>query len=65
MSNLKIFDNKDFGQVRTIIIDNKPYFVANDIAKALGNKNLNDAIARHCKGVVKRDILHPLKVDTL
>lgn len=36
-------------------IDNKPYFVGKDIAKSLGYKNTNDAILRHCKGVVKHE----------
>jgi len=58
MNNLKIFDNKEFGQVRTLIINDKPYFVAVDIAKSLGYKNTNDAIARHCKkdGVAFHDL---------
>lgn len=36
-------------------IEGKPYFVANDVTKALGYSNSRDAVARHCKGVVKRD----------
>ncbi|EQK23728.1 BRO family, N-terminal domain protein [Clostridioides difficile P72] len=36
-------------------IDNKPYFVGKDVAKSLGYKNTNDAILRHCKGVVKHE----------
>ena len=34
--------------------DGKPYFVAKDIAEALGYANTNDAIRTHTKGVVKR-----------
>ncbi|HBG7381090.1 TPA: hypothetical protein KRD64_003729, partial [Clostridioides difficile] len=44
-----------FGQIRMAEIDNKPYFVGKDIAKSLGYKNTNDAILRHCKGVVKHE----------
>lgn len=54
-NQLQIFKNKNFGQVRMAEIDGKPYFVGKDIAKSLGYKNTNDAILRHCKGVVKHD----------
>lgn len=53
--DLQIFNNEEFGRVRTTEIDDKPYFVATDIANALGYTNPRDAVLRHCKGVVKRD----------
>lgn len=59
MRELKIFKNPEFGSVRTVEIDGKPYFVANDVAKALGYFNISDAVARHCRWVVKHDIPHP------
>lgn len=55
MQELKIFNNNEFGQVRTVEIDGKPYFVGKDVANALGYSNPRDAISRHCKGVVKHD----------
>lgn len=55
MSELKIFQNDEFGQVRTVEIDGKPYFNANDVASALGYSNTNDAVRRHCRGCVKHD----------
>lgn len=55
MNELMIFKNEEFGQVRTVEIDGKPYFVGKDIAKSLGYSNPRDAISRHCKGVVKHD----------
>ncbi|HCP7137698.1 TPA: hypothetical protein OE941_000371 [Clostridioides difficile] len=55
MNNLQIFEKLEFGQIRMVEIDNKPYFVGKDVAKSLGYKNTNDAILRHCKGVVKHD----------
>ena len=55
MNELKIFTNEEFGEVRTVEIEGKPYFCGTDVAKALGYSNPRDAIARHCKGVVKRD----------
>jgi len=53
--DLQIFNNEEFGRVRTTEIYDKPYFVATDIANALGYTNPRDAVLRHCKGVVKRD----------
>lgn len=56
MNNLQIFNNQEFGQVRIVEIGGKPYAVGIDIAKALGYKNPNDAIVRHCKGYVKHAV---------
>ena len=55
-NELEIFKNEDFGEIRTLLINDKPYFCASDIAKILGYSNTRDAISRHCKGVVKSDI---------
>lgn len=56
-NEVTIFNNEEFGQVRTTMIDDKPYFCANDIAKALGYTNPRKAVSDHCKGVTKRDTL--------
>lgn len=55
MNELQIFNNAEFGQIRTVTIDNKPWFVASDVASALGYSNPRKAVADHCKGVTKRD----------
>lgn len=55
MDALQIFNSGEFGEIRTIEIDGKPYFVGTDVAKALGYNNPRDAVSRHCKGVVKHD----------
>lgn len=55
MKELMIFNNEKFGEVRMVEIEGKVYGVAKDIALSLGYKNTNDAISRHCKGVVKHD----------
>lgn len=55
MNEIKIFNNPEFGDVRTLEIDDKPYFCASDVASMLGYSNTRDAISRHCKGVVKHD----------
>lgn len=51
--NLEIFKNEEFGEVRTIMLDDKPYFMASDIAKALGYSRPNDAVSRHYRATVK------------
>lgn len=55
MNELQIFQNPEFGEIRTIEENGKVLFCGADVAKALGYKNTRDAINRHCKGVVKRD----------
>ena len=50
MSELQIFNNEEFGSVRTIEIENEPWFVGKDITRALGygnGKSLNNAISNH------------------
>ena len=59
MNELKVFNNPEFGEIRTIEENGKVLFCATDIARALGYSNPRDAIKRHCRCVVKRDIPHP------
>lgn len=56
MKDIMIFNNEEFGQVRTITIENKPYFVGKDVAIILGYSNPTKAISTHCKGVSKMGI---------
>ena len=56
MNELQIFNNEEFGEIRTVEIEGKPYFVANDVAKALGYVETAKAIRTHCKGVSEMDI---------
>lgn len=55
MNDLTIFNSNEFGEIRTVTIDGKPYFVATDVATALGYVNPRKAVNDHCKGVTKRD----------
>lgn len=55
MNELKIFNNAEFGQVRTTEINGQPYFMASDVASALGYANPRKAIIDHCKCVTKCD----------
>ena len=56
MEKLQTITHPQFGPLSVIIINDKEMFKAREIAKMLGYKNINDAIARHCKGVVKYDL---------
>ena len=46
MKDLKIFDNEEFGQVRTSIIDDEPYFSLNDVCRILEIANPRNVKAR-------------------
>lgn len=54
MSDLQIFNNPEFGEIRTIAENNKVLFCAKDVAEALGYKRPADAVTVHCKGSVIR-----------
>lgn len=56
-NQVTIFTNEEFGNVRTIMINDKPYFCAKDVATALGYSNSRASVSRHCKGVMKRYVL--------
>ena len=47
MNEIKIFDNPEFGKVRTMEINGEPYFVGKDVAEILEYNNTKDAIATH------------------
>lgn len=47
MSDIKIFDNPEFGKIRTIDRDGEPWMVGVDVAKALGYATPRNAIASH------------------
>ena len=55
MNELQIFNNEEFGNVRSLMIDNEPWFVGKDVAEALGYKNVRDSLARHIDSDDKRD----------
>lgn len=61
MNEVKIFENEEFGKIRTVEINSEPYFVGKDVAEALGYSNSRDAISKHVdaedKGVANRDTL--------
>ncbi len=58
---LQVFNNAEFGSVRSIMVNDEPYFVGKDVADILGYSNTRDALAKHVddedKGVAKCDTL--------
>ena len=50
----RVFENEEFGQVRTIVENDEVLFCGADVAKALGYANSRKALIDHCKGVTKR-----------
>ena len=61
MNELKIFENPEFGKIRTMEINGEPYFVGREVAMVLGYKNPLDALTKHVeeedKGVANCDTL--------
>ena len=61
MNDIQIFQNEEFGQIRTVTIEEDPWFVGKDVASALGYTNPRKAIIDHVdeddKGVTIRDTL--------
>ena len=47
MNELQIFENAMFGKIRTVVINNEPWFIGKDVATALGYTNPRDALAKH------------------
>ena len=61
MSNLTIFKNEDFGDIRTTLVDNQPYFCLADVCRILDIKNVSDCKDRLKKdGVVNNDVIDSL-----
>lgn len=45
MNNLQIFENKEFGSVRTLEIDGEPWFVGKDVCEAFGDTNYRRSLS--------------------
>lgn len=60
-NEVQIFENAEFGKVRTVVVKDEPYFVGKDVAEILGYTNPRKAIGDHVdeedKGVTKCDTL--------
>lgn len=64
MQELQIFKSNEFGEVRTVTIDNEPWFVGKDVATALGYSNTKDALISHVAEEDKR-ILKRSEIATI
>lgn len=56
MRSIQIFNNPEFGDIRTVDLNGEPWFVGKDIAAALGygeGKSLANAVANHVDDVDK------------
>lgn len=47
MNELMIFNNPEFGEIRTVEVNGEPWFVGKDVATALGYKNPQEAVRNH------------------
>ncbi len=59
MNELQVFKNQEFGSVRSLVINNEPWFVGKDVAESLGYTATEKAIRTHIdgddKGVTEMD----------
>ena len=55
MNEIKTYTNSEFGEVRTVLIGDEPYFVGKDIAVILGYAKPRNAIASHVDAEDKKD----------
>lgn len=65
MSNITVFNNEAFGALRTIKKDGEIWFIASDVARALGYSRPADAVSQHCRYTAKHSIPHPQGKGTL
>lgn len=47
MNDIQIFNNPEFGEIRTVVIDNEPWFVGKDVANALGYAKERNAVQKY------------------
>lgn len=59
-NKLRVFENEQFGKIRTINQDGEPWFVASDVCQALGITKYRSAVGR-----LDEDEREPVEVDTL
>ena len=62
MNELEIFKSAEFGDIRTMIVDNEPWFVGKDLSMCLGYSFASKALADH---VDTEDILNNESLSSL
>lgn len=55
MENIQVFNNSEFGDIRTVQLNNETYFVGRDVANALGYSKARNAISIHVSDDDKKD----------
>lgn len=55
MNEIQIFNNKEFGRIRLVLINDEPWIVGKDVAQALGYSNHRDALYKHVDDEDKRE----------
>lgn len=64
-NKIQIFENKEFGKLRTVEMNKEPWFVGKDVAEMLGYSNTKDALAKHVdredKKILKGSDLRPIE----
>ena len=48
MNELKIFENQEFGKIRSVMVNDEPYFVAKDICNILEIKKKTESQSHKC-----------------
>lgn len=46
-NEVQLFENEEFGKIRTLVLNGEPWFVGKDVSTALGYSNARDAISKH------------------
>lgn len=58
-NQIQVFNNEEFGEIRTLCEGERVLFCGSDVAKSLGYDQPHKAIDRHCRYGTKRTIPHP------
>lgn len=64
MNELMIFNNPEFGEIRTVEVNGEPWFVGKDVAQALGYSDTADALKKHVDEEDKK-LVKPGEMPTL
>lgn len=65
MNELRVFNNPEFGTIRTIVEDGKTLFCGRDVAMILGYAKPQNAISKRCKGALKRGTPTPSGIQEM
>lgn len=57
MNNIQVFSNPDFGEIRSLLIDNEPWFVGKDVAVALGYESPSATVSKKVDNEDKRFVM--------